>query len=323
MDARLRNKILLFPLCSVAAAGYALLRKQRPVASAAANPAESFDQAVDLVRKMQRRDSPIIREDAQTRFLSHGKKTETVYVFFHGYTNNPRQFLRLGRKVFADGSNVLLPRLVYHGYKDQFTTEHRKLTAEHLVEHAMEVIDAASGLGNRVVICGLSLGGLVAAWGARHHPRVERAVLLSPCFGYGVVPHKLHKPMMNLILQLRNRMHFWQGRSRQNPQPFHTYPQYSTHALAQFIRLSLQLNKPLRKGDIPHAHVCIFMNANDRSISNCAIKKLALQWQKYLGSRLELVTLPASLLLAHDFVDPEVNPENEIKAHPLILKHLQ
>src|SRR4051812_43544673 len=56
-----------------------------------------------------------------TRLLDHGQRTRRVVVCYHGYTNCPFQFQALAENFYAQGNNVFLPRLPYHGLADRMT----------------------------------------------------------------------------------------------------------------------------------------------------------------------------------------------------------
>ncbi len=53
---------------------------------------------------------PILHPLGRTRLLSHGKKTATAVLWFHGYSTCPQQFVPLGQKCFEHGMNVYIPR---------------------------------------------------------------------------------------------------------------------------------------------------------------------------------------------------------------------
>ena len=56
------------------------------------------------------------------------------------------------------------PRMPYHGYADRLTNALAALRAEGLVEAAFAAVDIARGLGERVAVLGISMGGLQCAY---------------------------------------------------------------------------------------------------------------------------------------------------------------
>src|SRR4051812_13454293 len=67
-----------------------------------------------------------------TRLFDHGQRTRRVVVCYHGYTNCPFQFQALAEHFYAQGSNVFVPRLPYHGLRDRMSAEQARLTAADL-----------------------------------------------------------------------------------------------------------------------------------------------------------------------------------------------
>src|SRR5256885_13724450 len=121
----------------------------------------SFPDAVEIVKGLQDLDGPKVNPVCRTRLYTHGRQVERSLVLLHGFTNCPRQFDELGRRFFERGWNVLIPRYPRHGYSDRLTTAIAELRAEHLMAVADRSLLAASGLGERVVVTGLSLGAIL------------------------------------------------------------------------------------------------------------------------------------------------------------------
>ncbi|MDQ6768517.1 MAG: hypothetical protein M3Z54_00825 [Gemmatimonadota bacterium] len=62
----------------------------------------------------------------------------------------------------------------------------------------------AIGLGDTVVVLGLSLGGDMATWTAQFRPEVYRAVIVAPTLGLAHMSSIVATPMMNLTLRIPN-----------------------------------------------------------------------------------------------------------------------
>src|SRR3990172_3566646 len=73
--------------------------------------------------------NPLCRDIVQ----KHVPPTGRVIVFFHGYTNCPKQFEELGNQFYRAGFSVYIPRLPRHGYLDRLTSDTENLTPEELV----------------------------------------------------------------------------------------------------------------------------------------------------------------------------------------------
>lgn len=97
------------------------------------------------------RDTPEVNPLCHTTFLTHGRKTGRAIVFWHGYTNCPRQFHSLAKIFFERGYNVLIPRLPHHGLADRMTTALAKLAGDELIAQSDTAIDIACGLAEQVM----------------------------------------------------------------------------------------------------------------------------------------------------------------------------
>jgi carboxylesterase len=120
--------------------------------------------------------------------ITHGEKMENVILFLHGFTSCPDQFGQLGQEYFKKGYNVYIPRTPRHGIKDRLGTPLKGLTAEELAEFASQSADIVQGLGDRVIVVGLSGGGSMTTWLSQERSDVDLAVPIAPFLGIGFVP---------------------------------------------------------------------------------------------------------------------------------------
>src|SRR5206468_6376689 len=130
-------------------------------------------------------------EGGATILLSHGDPTPRAVVLFHGFTDSPKQFADLAESLYKAGENVLVPRLPHHAQRGRTVRELARLTATELCRVADQSVDIASGLGDSVIVAGLSVGGTMAAWSAEYRPEVKRAVVIAPAFEAAHVPSVL------------------------------------------------------------------------------------------------------------------------------------
>ena len=133
-----------------------------------------------------------LHERCPSQLLTHGQRTEAVVVFFHGLTSCPAQGEELARAVFALGYNVYLPRMFGHGKADPYTLVLADLTAEHLVDLANESTDLAQGLGDEVIVVGLSAGGAIVV------PTVE-CILATPICPHTLAVRPLIMPVTKVV----------------------------------------------------------------------------------------------------------------------------
>lgn len=277
------------------------------------HPAASYAAAMERVGALTLADA-VAAPGGETIALVHGRRTARALVLFHGFTNSPRQFRRIAETLHERGDNVLAPRLPYHGLRDGTVQELAQLTAEQLRDHADLAIDIANGLGESVIVAGLSLGGNLAAWSAQFRPEVTRAVTISAALGLAHVPPISDHVMLRGVLELPDHSRSQAADSRR---PDRTSG-WSTHAIGQMVRFGLAVREASGK-DAPAAReIFMLLNAHDHTISRSRNLELAGCWSA-AGGRVAAWEFPDSLNLPHDLVDPD-EPFGNIRAtHPVIL----
>jgi alpha-beta hydrolase superfamily lysophospholipase len=206
------------------------------------NPAASYDEALERVRALQALDDECILPKARTALLDHGARTSLVVVLLHGFTNHPGQYRELAPLVHARGANVLVPRMPEQGDRDRLTRRMSKLTAESLLARATEAVDIACGLGERVCVAGISSSGLLCAYFAQHRPDVARAIAIAPVFAMLQLPYAASFLLTRAMLILPDQYLWWDPRVKENQRPATAYPWFSTHALAQTMRIGADLH---------------------------------------------------------------------------------
>src|SRR4051794_9029040 len=146
-----------------------------------------FDEAVGRVSTRQAQESSVVVRGLGSILLSRGQPTARVYVLLHGFTDVPTQFEAVGRHLFADGSNVYIPRLPHHGERVGPVRALGRVRADELAAFADSTVDIARGLGDSVIVAGLSAGGAITGWIAQTRGDVSRAVLIAPAIAPGRV----------------------------------------------------------------------------------------------------------------------------------------
>jgi len=276
------------------------------------NPAPTFDAAVAQITALQARDDDTIHDLSTTKFWSHGAKTERALLYLQGYTDSTHQFAPLGKILYERGYNVFAPRLPYHGYKDRMTADHAKLTAPEMVEWANRAVDVALGLGERLVVMGLSLGGVLATWVAEYREEVARAVIIAPAYGSTLIPTRVTRPAAQAFARLPNLFMWWDPRVRENNGVDYAYPRFATHTLAHAFLLGDQLLAQARKRPPAARTVCMVTNANDFAVNNTIAAAFVTAWQAHHTDRVTAFQFPRALGIPHDLldpVDPAVRPE--------------
>ena len=103
-----------------------------------------------------------------------------------------------------------------------------------LTETPDQVVDIAQGLGDKVVMVGMSLGGVTTGWAAQNRSDVDSAVLISPAFGFKAVPSALTVPVMRVYRLMPNSYTWWNAELKDADVKIpYAYPRYATRTLAQ------------------------------------------------------------------------------------------
>ncbi|MCW5714236.1 MAG: alpha/beta fold hydrolase [Bauldia sp.] len=109
-----------------------------------------------------------------------GRRTGTVVLVLHGYAGNPAQMQPL-MDMFGTDVNIIAPRLA--GHFDQNMDALDDATFDQWIAQAQQSLAIAQALGDRVIVAGYSLGGLLASRLALESPdAIDRLVLLAPAW---------------------------------------------------------------------------------------------------------------------------------------------
>ena len=283
------------------------------------DPAQDYESAIKRLEVLQAQDGADVIGPCITQSLTHGQKTEQVIVFFHGYTACPDQFLTLGTLFFERGYNVLIPRMPYHGLIDRLTPAHAKLKAEALVTLADQTLDMAQGLGERVNVMGLSMGGVLTSWVAQQRGDVERAMIISPALAFQSLPYRWTRLMMWGALIRPN--YFVGGdpnAGANSPVPPYLYPHFSSRALGQILRLGFSVRDQAKKVLPAAKQIIMVTNANDLMVDNRAAAELVNRWRER-GATIRTCQFPADQQLFHDLIDPSQPSQRTDIVYPVLL----
>ncbi|WP_055046431.1 alpha/beta hydrolase [Devosia sp. A16] len=269
------------------------------------NPALSYDDAVARIEAVRGEEAGLpLNPRCRSTLLTHGRKVARVVVFFHGLTNCPAQAEQLAAKLFGLGYNVYLPRIPQHGDADQMSLALADLTAETMIAVGNAATDIAQGLGDEVVVTGLSAGGIIAGWIGQHRADADQSIAIAPFLSPNLIPDWANHAATALLLNAPNAMAWWDPATRDNPPGMtYAYPRYATHGLAQVLRLSIALMDDAAARAPLSPRLGLLINEADDAVSKTKIEELALHWQQH-GADLEVVRLPLALELGHDLIDP-------------------
>ncbi len=267
----------------------------------------TYEQAVQRIEAMIAAESGIVCELCPTRLLTHGRAAKNAILFLHGFTNAPRQFVALGQQFFDLGYNVFIPRLPRHGLADRLTRDLQHLTADELLEFTNRAVDLARGLGERLTVCGISLGGLLAAWAGQSRGDVDLAVPIAPDFGLYFLPRTLHRPFVALVRALPDFYIWWDPRTRAaNPSsyPF-AYPGFPSHSMAEVTCLALDITDLIRAAKPAAAKIILVSIGGDQAVSNAEIRRVAAIWDAHAPGIVTTFEFDPSYHLPHDIITPE------------------
>lgn len=268
---------------------------------------------------MKALDNASILSEAYTTLYDHGARTSLAVVLLHGLTNHPGQYREFAPLVHALGCNVFVPRLPEQGDRDRMTTRLAKLTAEELLQSATEAVDIAQGLGERVVVLGISTSGLLCAYFAQYRSDVARSIPVNPVFALLHFPYLISHVIAQLLLLMPNLFLWWDPRVKVKELPATGYPRFPTHALAQAVRIGDAVCQDAKRMPVLAKSVVVVTNRRDPAVNNAATHQVARAWRRLAAERIqthEFTTLPVN----HDIIDPQNSQPRVDIVYPALLK---
>ncbi len=273
--------------------------------------------AHDRLARFLERDHERIGELGRTLVFDHGRRMPRAAVLLHGLTASPTQFAEFGRLLFARGYNVFVPRLPHHGHDDRLTDALGRLTAEELEDLTRDCVEIARGMGDSVRVVGFSLGGLLAAWAAQFL-EIDAAVAVAPFLDLSWLPHRYAGPLATALLRFPNGFFWWDPFKRERQMPAHGYPRYSTHAVAQCLRVARGVFDAARQTAPRAAHVAFVLNASETTVRNRSARRLARAWNAHRPGAASIFLL-RDLPPSHDIIEPLRHPDIVERIYPVLL----
>lgn len=274
---------------------------------------------MEIATSIKALDGPSVNPACYTRLYVHGRRTERSLVLLHGFTNCPQQFDVLGRHFFELGWNVFIPRYPRHGYSDRLTTAIAELRLEHLLAVANRSAEAGAGLGERLTVAGLSLGGILTGYLAQRLDDIDRAVLIAPMFGLRPIPGWGLAGITLLAQTLPNFYIWWDSKLRDNIGPAHGYPRFSTKAYAALFEAGSAVRRAARKSAPKAERIDVITNAAEPRLDNRFTYQLIQSWQRH-GANVHTYEFPAADNLPHDLIDPSNPEQNTGLVYPIVIK---
>lgn len=289
----------------------------------APGPAMTHDDAIAAFENVLAEEAALpLNARCRSKLLTHGSRQAEAIVFLHGVTNCPAQADELAPLLFELGYNVYVPRLPGHGETDQMTLALAPLRSEDYVATTEQAIEIGRGLGDSVVVMGLSAGGALTMWSGQNRADVQHTIAMAPFLGPGVVPAWANRAATNLLLLIPNMMLTWNPLEPLGPPDmYYAYPRVPTRALAQFMRIGEVVADSART--IPPAAngLGVMVNEADFAVNNYLARNIVELWRAH-GRGVDLKVLPVSMRLLHDLIDPRQSEANTELVHELLKEML-
>lgn len=255
---------------------------------------------------------PELDPENGTRSWLHEGRTRSAVVLLHGYTNNPRQFEQLGPLLFADGHNVLAPCFPYHGYRDRMTPAVSAPRFGDWARCALTAVSLAAGLGDRVVVVGISVSGTIAAWLAAQ-VAIDSAIAVSPFTGARFLPKAVNDGLASAMRRLPDQRVWWDPTREEAMLPLHAYPRFSTRALGDTLRFVYALGP----GSDAHARrLDLVLNTHDPIVNNGLAKHF---FEPLRDRGVDVTTIERSdFAHRHDLIESTLPGGPDTKAYELI-----
>lgn len=265
----------------------------------------TYAASVDAIAALQEQERRLlVHERCLSTLLTHGHPGEYVLLYFHGFTSCPAQGRDLATRFFEAGFNAYLPRMIGHGGRGLQGFSMDGLTPDYLVEFAGEAMDIARGLGDKVIVIGLSAGGAIAAWIAQYRADVEMVVLVSPFFGPYALPLSASGWLADATLRVPSLVVGWNPLANVTPEQVdYPFAKPETHPLAAFMLLGRIIAAGARHQAPMTKNISVLLNQSDLAVSNIATLELVQAWESH-GLDVDVATLPKQHRLPHDLINP-------------------
>lgn len=281
---------------------------------------DTYAESRERLKRFTERDHAGIGEAGRTLIFDHGRKTERATLIFHGLSASPRQFVAVAAELHRRGHNVFVPRLPRHGYSDRLSDALATMNARQLKACADDSLEIVRGMGDRVSICGFSLGGLLSAYLGQFNA-VHRVVALVPFMGVSFLPSRFRLNVAKWVLSRPNRFFWWDPFLRERQMPAHGYPRYASHAVAHGLTLAHEVLDAANERAPLAEQIVVAINTREPAVSNRAILALVDRWNDHKPgvARVHRFT---DLPFAHDIIEPGRNPIVAARVAPVLVELL-
>ncbi len=316
----LRRAVLIW-LGLIAAAGVALFFLPVDTADlkSRSDPAGSFEAAKARFEAMRANPPQPLNPLCEPQLLDHGAPTETVVVLMHGVSSCPRAFVDFAPLLHGRGHTVLVVRMPENGYADRATDALKDMTAEELAAFGDEAVDIAAGLGEEVIVAGISAGGTAAAFVAQNRADVDRAVLIAPFFGLAGFGPRINTALMRAMLILPSVSMWKDPVLRENYEGMaHAYQRQETRGIGEIMRLGLGTYRQGREAAPAAGDLVVVTNEADQAVSNSVTDAFVAAWRED-GRDVTTYVFAAEHGLGHELIDPEEPGADPALTYPVLI----
>lgn len=268
------------------------------------DPARTPTEAREKFAALAARDGPEIIDICRSRLLAGEARARRAVVIFHGLSSCPHAQVEIIPLLHEEGCAVLVARMPHHGMRDNKADSLRHYLGPVIVAHVDEVIDIAAGLGEELVVAGISGGAVLAGWAAQTRPEVTEAVLIAPFYGMATFGDRFNMLLMRLLLLLPN-FSIWRNplKGRRSEAPPHNMARQSSRGVADMMRVGLATRRLALNGPARGGRILLVLNDADIAISNRVAESMGRAFATG-GTPVERVRIPKDYQLPHELIDP-------------------
>jgi pimeloyl-ACP methyl ester carboxylesterase len=269
-----------------------------------ANPAATPEEARERFAILASRDGPEVIDICHSRLMAGEGRARRTVAIFHGLSSCPHAQVEIIPRIHDEGCAVLVARMPYHGMRDNKSDSLRHYLGPAIVAHVDEVIDIAAGLGDELVVAGISGGAVLAGWAAQTRPEVKEAVLIAPFYGMATFGDRFNMLLMRLLLLVPN-MSIWKNplKGSRSEAPPHNMVRQSSRGVADMMRVGLATRRLAVKERARGDKVLLVLNDADIAISNEVAESMGHAFEAG-GTPVERVRIPRHYQLPHELIDP-------------------
>ena len=181
-------------------------------------------------------------------------------------------------------------------------------------------MEVAQGLGDRVVVGGLSMGGSVAAWLGLRRPEVTVALSIAPVLSPLPGLIAVNRLAAFLLRVMPNRMVWWDPKGRESlAGPSQAYYRYATRGMASILAMGFSFAAAASRQGPACGAFRFFLNDNDEALSNTLADRIAGRWKSRGVKNAAVVRLSREQGFMHDFIDPDQPYQRVDLAYPLLM----